>query len=120
MGRRRRSKAKKQPAIGQRLRDWLGKRTWKLELGPAQRQLIGLGLFLLAIVTFLGLLGISTGSILGWWVGIVSQAFGWVAFPVTLGLAVVGLRLLWPAFYERLPLRPGCCWLCWWPVMRRL
>jgi S-DNA-T family DNA segregation ATPase FtsK/SpoIIIE len=107
MGRRRRSKAKKQPAIGQRLRDWLGKRTWKLELGPAQRQLIGLGLFLLAIVTFLGLLGISTGSILGWWVGIVSQAFGWVAFPVTLGLAVVGLRLLWPAFYERLPLRPG-------------
>jgi len=105
MARRRRSKAKKQPSVGQRLQDWLGQRTWKL--GPAQRQLVGLGLFLLAIVTFLGLLGISTGSILGWWVGIVSQAFGWVAFLVTLGLAVVGLRLLWPAFYERLPLHPA-------------
>ena len=105
MARRRRSKAKKQPSIGQRLRDWLGQRTWKL--GPVQRQLVGLGLFLLAIVTFLGLLGISTGSILGWWVGLVSQAFGWVAYLVTLGFAVVGLRLLWPAFYERLPLHPA-------------
>jgi len=105
MARRSRSKAKKQPSVGQRLWDWLGQRTWKL--GPVQRQLVGLGLFLLAIVTFLGLLGISTGSILGWWVGIVGQAFGWVAFLVTLGLAVVGLRLLWPAFYERLPLHPA-------------
>ena len=63
MARRRKSKAKKQPSVAQRLRDWFGQRTWKL--GPVQRQVIGLGLFLLAIVTFLGMLGISTGSILG-------------------------------------------------------
>jgi S-DNA-T family DNA segregation ATPase FtsK/SpoIIIE len=107
MGRRRQSKAKKKPSIVQRLRDWLGQWKWRRELAPAQRQIVGLGLFLLAIVTFLGLLGISTGSLLGWWVGLVSQVFGWVAFPVTLGLAVLGLRLLWPAFYERLPMRPA-------------
>jgi S-DNA-T family DNA segregation ATPase FtsK/SpoIIIE len=107
MGRQSRSKAKKKAPISQRLRDWLTQRDWKLALTPVQRQLLGLGLFLLSIVTFLGLLGVSTGSILGWWVGLVSQCFGWVVFPLTLGFAVLGLRMLWPAFYNRLPLRPG-------------
>jgi S-DNA-T family DNA segregation ATPase FtsK/SpoIIIE len=107
MGRQSRSRAKKKAPISQRLRDWLTQRDWKLALTPVQRQLLGLGLFLLSIVTFLGLLGVSTGSILGWWVGFVGQCFGWVVFPLTLGLAVLGLRLLWPAFYNRLPLRPG-------------
>jgi S-DNA-T family DNA segregation ATPase FtsK/SpoIIIE len=85
--------------------DWIKGREWRL--GPAQRQLLGLVLFLLAVVTFLGLFGISTGSILGWWVSAVRQVFGWVAFLVALGMAIVGLRLAWPALYERLPLRPG-------------
>ena len=102
-----RSKAKKQTPVTQRVRDWFGQRKWRLSLTSGQRQLLGLILFLIALVTFLGLLGISTGSILGWWVGAVSQAFGWMAFPVSLGMALVGLRLLWPAFYDRLPLRPG-------------
>ena len=106
MGRRRQSKVKKQPSASQRLREWSGGWTWKPGLTTEQRQVVGLALFLLAIVTFLGLLGISTGSILGWWVGLVSQAFGWIAFPVTVGLAVLGLRLLWPAFYQQMPLHP--------------
>jgi S-DNA-T family DNA segregation ATPase FtsK/SpoIIIE len=107
MGRQSRSKAKKKAPISQRLRDWLAQRDWKWALTPVQRQLFGLGLFLLSIVTFLGLLGVSTGSILGWWVGRVGQWFGWVVFPLTLSFAVLGLRLLWPVFYNRLPLRPG-------------
>ena len=109
MGRRRQTKkakrTTKQPSIPRRLRSWAGNREWKL--GPLQRQILGLGLFLLAVVTFLGLFGISTGLILGWWVRIVSQAFGWVAFLVALGLAVLGIRLAWPAFQDRLPLPPG-------------
>ena len=104
---RRRSKSKKQTPITQRVRDWFGQQKWKLALTPAQRQVLGLVLFLVALVTFLGLLGVSTGSVLGWWVGAVSQAFGWVAYVVMFGLAIVGVRLLWPAFYRSLPLRPG-------------
>jgi S-DNA-T family DNA segregation ATPase FtsK/SpoIIIE len=107
MGSQSRRKSKKQQPISQRLRDWVAQRDWRLALTPAQRQLLGLGLFLLSIVTSLGLLGVSTGSILGWWVGVVRQLFGWVVFPLALGVAVLGLRLLWPAFYRRLPLRPG-------------
>jgi S-DNA-T family DNA segregation ATPase FtsK/SpoIIIE len=107
MGRRSRNKSKKRQPISQHLRDWVAQRDWRLALTPVQRQLLGLGLFLLSLVTFLGLLGVSTGSILGWWVGVVRQLFGWVVFPLALGFAVLGLRLLWPAFYKRLPLRPG-------------
>ncbi len=107
MGRSRRGKSKQRTPFGQRVLDWFRQRSWKPALTPAQRQVLGLLLFLIAVVTFLGLLGVSTGSILGWWVGAVSQAFGWVAFPATVGLAVVGVRLLWPALHERLPLRPG-------------
>ncbi len=103
---RRGSKAKKQPSVAQRLQDWLRKREWTPGLTPTQRQFVGLGLFLLAIVTFFGLLGISTGSVLGWWVGLVSQAFGWLAIPVTIGLAVAGLRLLVPSLYNRFALPP--------------
>ncbi len=103
---RRGSKAKKQPSIAQRLQDWLGQRKWTSGLTPTQRQFVGLGLFLLALVTFLGLLGISTGSVLGWWVGLVDQGFGWLALPVTVGLAVAGLRLLLPPLYRRVALRP--------------
>ncbi len=103
---RRGSKAKKQPSVAQRLQDWLRNREWTPGLTPTQRQFVGLGLFLLAVVTFLGLLGISTGSVLGWWVGLVDQAFGWLALPVTIGLAVAGLRLLLPPLYQRMALRP--------------
>jgi S-DNA-T family DNA segregation ATPase FtsK/SpoIIIE len=110
MGRRRKQRARKPSSLGQRLRNWRGLpswRGWRIELNAAQRQLIGLGLLLLAIVTFLGLLGVSTGSVLGWWIKGVRQMFGWLAFPVTLGLALVGLRLLWRELYEKWPLPPA-------------
>jgi S-DNA-T family DNA segregation ATPase FtsK/SpoIIIE len=107
MGRRRKQKAKNPSSLRQRIRDWPGWRGRRIELSGAQRQLIGLGLLLLAIVTFLGLLGVSTGSVLGWWVNAARQVFGWLAFPVTLGVALAGLRLLWREFHERWPLRPA-------------
>lgn len=110
MSRQRKQKAKKQPTLGQRLWNWHGWRSWRgwqSGLSSAQRQIVGLGLLLLGIVTFLGLLGISTGSVLGWWVRSVRQVTGWVAFPLALGIAVAGLRLLWPAFYHRWSLFPA-------------
>jgi S-DNA-T family DNA segregation ATPase FtsK/SpoIIIE len=112
MTRRRQQKARSQsrrrtkqpPSLWQRVQAWRPK--VPLELSPAQRQVVGLGLLLLAIVTLLGLLNVSTGSALGWWVLAVRRTFGWWALPVTLVAAGVGLRLLWPDLYDRLPLSP--------------
>ena len=104
------SKAKKQPSPAQKVRNEPGGphlRPRRPALGPVTRQFLGLGLMLVCIVTFLGLLGVSTGSVLGWWVKSVRQAFGWVAFPLSLGLALIGLRLVWRDLHDRVPLSPA-------------
>ncbi len=105
MSRKRGQRAKKQPSRWERLRSGLGGLHW--QPSQAQRQIAGVVLLLLSIVTFLGLLGISAGSVLGWWIKAMRQIFGWVAYPVSLGAGVVGLRLLWPDLYERLILPPA-------------
>ncbi len=105
MSRKRGQRAKKQPSLWKRLRSGLGGLHW--QPSQAQRQIAGVVLLLLSIVTFLGLLGISAGSVLGWWIKAMRQIFGWVAYPVSLGAGVVGLRLLWPDLYERLILPPA-------------
>ncbi len=105
MSRKRGQRAKKQPSLWERLRSGLGGLHW--QPSQAQRQIAGVVLLLLSIVTFLGLLGISAGSVLGWWIKAMRQIFGWVAYPVSLGAGVVGLRLLWPDLYERLILPPA-------------
>jgi S-DNA-T family DNA segregation ATPase FtsK/SpoIIIE len=110
MSRQRSKKGKKQPTRGQKLqslRDWRPWQNWRLKLGEGQRQLIGLGLLLLSVVTFLGLVGVSTGSVLGWWIKAVRQMFGWMAYPLSLAVSVAGLRLLWREMYESLPLPPS-------------
>ncbi|MGD9315266.1 MAG: DNA translocase FtsK 4TM domain-containing protein [Anaerolineae bacterium] len=110
MSRKRTKKAKKQSALGQKLqslRSWRPWQNWQFKLGRGQRQIIGLVLVLLAVVTFLGLVGVSTGSVLGWWISAVSQLFGWMAYPLSLALGVAGLRLVWQDLYERLPLPPS-------------
>jgi len=110
MSPKRAQKAKKQSSLGQKLQAWRGSRPWKnwqLNLGPGQRQLIGLGVLLISIVTFLGLVGVSTGSVLGWWIKAVQQTFGWVAYPLSLAISVAGLRLLWQDLYDRFPLPPA-------------
>ena len=88
--------SKKQPSLWQKLKGW--RPSWRprlrLELGPVQRQMLGLGLLLLVVVTLLGLLGISSGSALGWWAKAMRRTFGWVALPVVLSVGLFGLRLL--------------------------
>jgi S-DNA-T family DNA segregation ATPase FtsK/SpoIIIE len=105
MSRKRGRGAKKKPPLWERLRSGKGRLRW--QPSPVQRQIVGVVLLLLSIVTFLGLLGISTGSVLGWWITAVRQTFGWVAYPVSLGAGVVGLRLLWRDLYERMLLSPA-------------
>ncbi len=55
--------------------------------------LLGLGLVLLALLTFLSFLS-SQGSLTGWWLGLLRQIFGWGVFAVPVGLAGVGLWLI--------------------------
>jgi S-DNA-T family DNA segregation ATPase FtsK/SpoIIIE len=105
MSRKRGRGAKKKPSLWERLRSGQGRLRW--QPSPLQRQIAGVVLLLLSIVTFLGLLGISTGSVLGWWIKAVGQTFGWVAYPVSLAAGVVGLRLLWRDLYEWLVLPPA-------------
>ncbi|MEJ2732299.1 MAG: DNA translocase FtsK [Anaerolineae bacterium] len=105
MSRKSGRRAKKKPSLWERLRSGQGVLHW--QPSQVQRQIAGLVLLLLSIVTFLGLLGISTGSVLGWWIRAVRQTFGWVVYPLSVGAAVVGLRLLWREFYERMVLRPA-------------
>ena len=104
MSRRRTQKAKKQSSRRQKLQNWRPWQNWRLSLGQSQRQLIGLGVLLISIVTFLGLVGVSTGAVLGWWIRAMQQIFGWVAYPLSLVMAFAGLRLMWQYLYDRLPL----------------
>ena len=104
MSRRRTQKAKKQSSRRQKLQNWRPWQNWRLSLGQSQRQLIGLGVLLISIVTFLGLVGVSTGAVLGWWIRAMQQIFGWVAYPLSLVMAFAGLRLMWQDLYDRLPL----------------
>ncbi len=104
MDRRSKQAASKRPSLQQRLQ---GLSEWRLGWGSAQYKALGLVLLLLSIVTFLGLWGLSTGAVLGWWVQAVRRTFGWMAFPLTLGLALAALRLFWRDLHDRLPISPG-------------
>jgi hypothetical protein len=61
----------------------------------------------LAVLTLLGLLGISTGSVLGWWATLLRRLFGWSAFLVALALLGLGIWLLWQSLRERFPITPA-------------
>lgn len=64
-------------------------------LSPVKRELTGLGLVVLAIITLLSLLSITSGAISDGWAALLGQLFGWGAIPVTLGVGWMGIMLLW-------------------------
>jgi S-DNA-T family DNA segregation ATPase FtsK/SpoIIIE len=105
MSRQRTSKAKKQPSLSERFQGW-----WsglQTELGPVQREAIGLVLLIVAILTLWGLLGISSGAVLGWWAMTLHRLFGWCAYLVPLVVGLLGVRLLWRELRERAPIGPA-------------
>jgi S-DNA-T family DNA segregation ATPase FtsK/SpoIIIE len=121
MTRRRRSSGKRKTGrkatlqkwldgLRKRLRVWLSGRPWRswnLDLSPLQRDLLGLGLMILAILTLLGLLQASSGALLAWWALTLRRLFGWGAYPLALGLGLLGLGLVWEAMAERVVIGPG-------------
>ena len=60
-------------------------------LGPWRVELLGLGLFLFAVLTLLALPGWSRAD--WWWARLMRQVFGWGAYPLFLTMAAAGLHL---------------------------
>jgi len=54
-----------------------------------KREVSGIALFLLGLVTLLALLDLTQTGWLGWWTGILRQLLGWGAFALCLLLAVI-------------------------------
>jgi S-DNA-T family DNA segregation ATPase FtsK/SpoIIIE len=64
--------------------------------------LLGVGLTLIGLLTFLSLLSSSHGSLVGIWVLAIKQAFGWGMYLLPLTLVALGLWLILRHF-DRLP-----------------
>ncbi len=96
--------AGKRPGLGDRIRGrWP---TWRLELGPLQREGLGLLLLIGAVLTLLGLSGLSSGALLSRWATLCRQCLGWGAYVLAGGVGLVGLWLGWRDLREWLPVGP--------------
>jgi DNA segregation ATPase FtsK/SpoIIIE, S-DNA-T family len=60
---------------------------------PWRKEIGGLLLFLLAVITLLALPGFTQANWLGWWTSLLRQAFGWGAYPLCLSAAAGGLHV---------------------------
>lgn len=65
-----------------------------ISLDPRQREILGLLLLALGVLTLLSLLNITPGTVSGWWAGFLRQLFGWGAYLVALALGAGGVVLL--------------------------
>jgi len=63
-------------------------------LKPFQREILGLLVLALAVITILGLFSITSGVLSDWWTRLLRRVFGWGAYLVAVGLAAVGISLL--------------------------
>jgi S-DNA-T family DNA segregation ATPase FtsK/SpoIIIE len=69
--------------------------TIQQHLSPLKRELVGFGLLVLAVITLLSLLSITSGAVSDSWAALLCQLFGWGAIPVALGVGWLGVLLLW-------------------------
>ena len=76
-----------------------------LSLKPLQREIMGLLLLALGVVTTLALLGVTSGVLSDWWTLLLRRIFGWGALVVALGLLAGGVLLLFRNLGARLGLR---------------
>jgi S-DNA-T family DNA segregation ATPase FtsK/SpoIIIE len=63
-------------------------------LSPMQRELLGLGVLALAVVTLLSLLSVTSGTVSDGAAALLRQLLGWGAIPITLSVGVLGALLL--------------------------
>jgi S-DNA-T family DNA segregation ATPase FtsK/SpoIIIE len=70
---------------------------WKqlnTNLRPFQREILGLLVLALAVVTLLGLFSLTSGALSDWWTRFLRRVFGWGVYLVAVGLAAAGILLL--------------------------
>ena len=65
-----------------------------ISLDPRQREILGLLLLALGILTLLSLLNVTPGTVSGWWASFLRRLFSWGAYPVALALGAAGVILL--------------------------
>ena len=63
-------------------------------LKPFQREILGLLVLALAVITILGLFSVTSGVLSDWWTRLLRRVFGLGAYLVAVGLAVAGIFLL--------------------------
>jgi S-DNA-T family DNA segregation ATPase FtsK/SpoIIIE len=68
-----------------RLRRWFG---------PRQQEVLAILLLVIAVLTLLGLIGMTTGSLIDAWTRFVQQALGLGVYPLAVALAALGAWLL--------------------------
>jgi S-DNA-T family DNA segregation ATPase FtsK/SpoIIIE len=76
-------------------------------LSPIQRELIGLGLLVVAVITLLSLLSVTSGALSDNWGALLRQLFGWGAIPAVLSVGWVGVLLIWGSLREEAEPLPG-------------
>ena len=64
------------------------------QLIPWQREIVGIVVFLLSVVTLFGLLGLTNSNLLLPWTRLLRQFAGWGAIPLALTAAVIGVFLI--------------------------
>ncbi len=64
------------------------------KLMPYRMEMVGLLIFVLAIITILALLGFTGSSWLVWWTSLLTQIFGWGVYPLFLIVAGVGVHMM--------------------------
>ena len=70
---------------------------WKqlnTNLQPFQREILGLLVLALAVITLLGLFSVTSGALSDWWTRLLRHIFGWGAYVVALCLAVAAMSTL--------------------------
>ncbi len=89
------SKAKKRPSRSPEPRVRLSRDT--------QLDILGYTLVFIAVLTVLALFSAQRGAILGLWVRLLTQTFGWGVFFVPIFVGTVGLYLILRRFGDRVP-----------------
>jgi S-DNA-T family DNA segregation ATPase FtsK/SpoIIIE len=62
--------------------------------GPRQKEVLSILLLVSAVLTFLGLINVTTGSLIDAWTHWLRQAFGLGAYPLALAFAILAVWLL--------------------------
>ncbi len=67
---------------------------WWLRFNRFAQDIFGVLLLAIALLTLLGLLGLTTGALMRLWIWLIRRWLGWGSYLVGLGLAVTGLFVL--------------------------